>query len=80
MVIFLSIDSLPLSLDKFNQQIPMHLRAEAAETLFFEAKCRIEDPVYGCVGIISQLQHQLHVAEIQLAKTRAEIALITDTL
>lgn len=54
----------------------MHLRAEAAESLFFEAKCRIEDPIYGCVGILSQLQYQLHVAETQLAKTRAEIALL----
>ncbi|KAE8652162.1 hypothetical protein Csa_022646 [Cucumis sativus] len=54
----------------------MDLRGEAAETLYFEAKCRIEDPIYGCVGIISQLQYELHVAETQLAKTRAEIALL----
>uniref|UniRef100_A0A0A0LLX6 LOB domain-containing protein n=1 Tax=Cucumis sativus TaxID=3659 RepID=A0A0A0LLX6_CUCSA len=61
---------------KFLQQVPMDLRGEAAETLYFEAKCRIEDPIYGCVGIISQLQYELHVAETQLAKTRAEIALL----
>ncbi|XP_022923144.1 LOB domain-containing protein 24-like [Cucurbita moschata] len=65
---------------KFLHQLPLHLRPEAAESLFFEAKCRIEDPVYGCVGIISQLQHQLHVAETQLAKTRAEIAFLASNL
>ncbi|KGN57342.1 LOB domain-containing protein 24 [Cucumis sativus] len=65
---------------KFLHQLPTHLRAEAAETLIFEAKCRIEDPVYGCVGIISQLQHELHVAETQLAKTRAEIACVASNV
>lgn len=39
-----------------------------------EAKCRIQDPVYGCVGIISHLHQQIRIAESQLAKTQAEIA------
>lgn len=43
--------------------------------MFFEAQRRIEDPVYGCVGIITQLHHQIHEAETELAKTRAELAL-----
>lgn len=45
------------------------------ESLCFEAKCRVEDPVYGCVGIISLLQTQIQKTENLLAKTQAEIAL-----
>ena len=49
----------------------------------FEAQHRIEDPVYGCVRIISQLYQEIRNAEAQLAKTRAEIAIMssnTDTV
>lgn len=56
------------------QQLPAHVRAEAMDSLNFEAQCRIEDPVYGCVGIISLLQKQIQKAETQLAKMQAEIA------
>ena len=45
--------------------------------MYFEAQYRIQDPVYGCVGIISQLYQQLHNAESELAKTRAEIAFLS---
>lgn len=58
------------------QQLPDHLRAEAADTLCYEAESRIQDLVYGCVKTISQLHHEIHNAECQLAKTRAEIAFI----
>ncbi|GLT71674.1 hypothetical protein SLA2020_436740 [Shorea laevis] len=61
---------------KILQQLPPTLRAQTADTLYFEAQCRIEDPVYGCVGIISQLYQQLHSAESELAKTQAEIAFL----
>lgn len=56
------------------QQLPSHLRGQAADSLYFEAQCRIEDPVYGCVGIITVLHNQIQKAENQLARTRAEIA------
>ncbi|KAF5732325.1 LOB domain-containing protein 24-like [Tripterygium wilfordii] len=62
---------------KMLQQLPPHARGQAADSLYFEAQCRIQDPVYGCVGIISQLHQQLHSAESQLAKTRAEIAVFS---
>uniref|UniRef100_A0A5B7BN31 LOB domain-containing protein n=1 Tax=Davidia involucrata TaxID=16924 RepID=A0A5B7BN31_DAVIN len=58
------------------QQLPVHLRAEAANSLYLEAQCRIQDPVYGCVGIISQLHQQIHTAQSQLATTQAEIAFL----
>ncbi|KAA3489390.1 LOB domain-containing protein 24-like [Gossypium australe] len=61
---------------KLLQRLPAHLRAEAADSLYFEAQCRLEDPVYGCVGLIFLLQQQIHGAESQLIKTQAEIAVM----
>ena len=40
----------------------------------FEASSRVEDPVYGSVGIISQLQEQIIEAQSELVKTKSEIA------
>lgn len=54
----------------------MHLRAHLVESLYYEAKCRIQDPVYGCVGIISSLHRQIQIAQSQLAKTQAEISVL----
>ncbi|PPR96187.1 hypothetical protein GOBAR_AA24485 [Gossypium barbadense] len=61
---------------KLLQRLPTHLRSEAADSLYFEAQCRLEDPVYGCVGLIFLLQQQIHSAESQLIKTQAEIAVM----
>ncbi|KAI4324046.1 hypothetical protein L6164_023613 [Bauhinia variegata] len=58
---------------KMLQQIPNHLRPQAADTLYFEAQCRILDPIYGCVGIISQLHQQIQNAESELAKIQVKI-------
>ncbi|KAG4172244.1 hypothetical protein ERO13_A12G260800v2 [Gossypium hirsutum] len=59
---------------KLLQRLPSHLRTQAADSLYLEAQYRIEDPVYGCVGLISLLQQQIHDIERQLAMTQAEIA------
>lgn len=56
------------------QQLPVHLRAEAADCISFEASSRVEDPVYGCVRIISQLQQQIIQAQSEIVKTKGEIA------
>ncbi|KAK2985097.1 hypothetical protein RJ640_022975 [Escallonia rubra] len=56
------------------QQLPVHLRAEAADALYYEAQCRIRDPVYGSVGVISQLHQLICDAQRQLAKAQAEVA------
>ncbi|CAL9004070.1 unnamed protein product [Prunus brigantina] len=61
---------------KMLQELLPHLRVEAVETLCYEAQCRIQDPIYGCVGVISQLHQQIQDTECQLAKTCAEIALM----
>ncbi|WCJ34052.1 LOB domain-containing protein 23 [Euphorbia peplus] len=60
---------------KLLQQLPPNLRSAAADSLYYEAKCRTEDPVYGCVGMISVLQDQIYAAENELAKIRAEMSL-----
>ncbi|GMH09040.1 hypothetical protein Nepgr_010880 [Nepenthes gracilis] len=62
------------------QKLPAHLRAQAAESLSFEARCRIEDPVYGCVKIISQLQQEIFMAQSQLAKTLAQFQVFCNSL
>ncbi|RDY05426.1 LOB domain-containing protein 24, partial [Mucuna pruriens] len=59
---------------KMLQQIPPYLREEAANTLYFEAQSRIQDPVYGCVGIISKLYQQIHETEIALTQIQTQIA------
>lgn len=58
------------------QDLPVECRAQAADTLCYEAYCRIKDPVYGCAGWVSVLHQQLNVAEFQLATIKAEVAAI----
>lgn len=58
------------------QQIPPYIRAETAECLYYEAQCRIQDPVYGCFGIISELVNQIHNTECELAKIQAQINIL----
>lgn len=57
------------------QEVPLYLREQAANALYFEAKCRIQDPIYGCVGIISELYQQIQNTEIELAKIQTQIAM-----
>lgn len=40
----------------------------------FEANLRVQDPVYGCVGIIFQLQQQIIETQSQISKTKCQIA------
>ena len=56
------------------QQLPVHLRAVAADCMSFKASARVEDAVYGSVRIISQLQEQIIEAQSELVKTKGEIA------
>ncbi|TKY51258.1 LOB domain-containing protein 24 [Spatholobus suberectus] len=61
---------------KMLQQIPPYVRAQAADNLYYEAQCRIQDPIYGCYGIISQLVQQIHSTETELAKIQAQISIL----
>lgn len=52
----------------------MHRRAEAADSMYYEAYCRIRDPVHGCVGIITVLNQEIYNTQCQLARIQAHIA------
>ncbi|XP_015973014.1 LOB domain-containing protein 23-like [Arachis duranensis] len=56
------------------QGVPTYLREQAANALYLEAKWRIDDPIYGCVGIISSFYEQIQNAEIELAKIQTQVA------
>ncbi|KAK4858828.1 hypothetical protein QYF36_022664 [Acer negundo] len=62
------------NVSKILQQLPIEVRGEAADSLTFEAQCRIQNPVYGCVGLVHFLQQQIHIAESQVTKAQVEIA------
>ena len=42
-------------------------------SMVYEAKARVRDPVYGCVGAISSLQQQIDDLQAQLALTQAQL-------
>ncbi|XP_071731265.1 LOB domain-containing protein 23-like [Rutidosis leptorrhynchoides] len=67
------------NIGKMLEELPVELRVDAMESLYYEAKCRIQDPVYGCAGIVSLLHQELHSAQSQLAKVQAEIAFLDAT-
>ncbi|KAL5975673.1 LOB domain-containing protein 4 [Asimina triloba] len=55
------------------QELPVHQRGDAVSSMVYEANARVRDPVYGCVGAISSLQHQIDVLQTQLALAQAEV-------
>ncbi|KAJ4807535.1 LOB domain-containing protein 12 [Rhynchospora pubera] len=61
------------NVSKMLQDLPVHQRAVAVSSLVYEANARMRDPVYGCVGAISYLQHQVSQLQMQLAVAQAEI-------
>ncbi|GJT35009.1 LOB domain-containing protein 36-like protein [Tanacetum coccineum] len=56
---------------KIFNELSTSRREDTVHTLAYEADVRLGDLVYGCVGIISSL-----LQEIELAQTKAEIALL----
>lgn len=40
-------------------RLPLHKRLDAVVTLSYEALARVRDPVYGSVGHLFSLQHQV---------------------
>lgn len=56
-----------------SQELPIHQRGDAVNSLVYEANARMRDPVYGCVGAISHLQNQVSQLQMQLAVAQAEI-------
>ncbi|XP_060213277.1 LOB domain-containing protein 1-like [Lycium barbarum] len=58
---------------KMLQELPEEQRADAVNTMVYEANARIRDPVYGCAGAICQLQKQISELQAEFAKAQAEI-------
>ncbi|KAJ4972187.1 hypothetical protein NE237_005286 [Protea cynaroides] len=61
-------------------EVPEQQRADAVNSLAYEAELRLRDPVYGCIGTIAILQNQMHQLQHDLAIARARLALYTHTL
>ncbi|XP_047331342.1 LOB domain-containing protein 23-like [Impatiens glandulifera] len=57
------------------QDLPIHARAMAADCMVLEASWRITDPVYGCIGLITQLQDQFIKTQNELTQIQALLAL-----
>ncbi|KAL5724930.1 putative elongator complex protein 1 [Ranunculus cassubicifolius] len=55
-----------------NEILPRQ-REDAVNSLAYEAEARIKDPVYGCVGVISVLQTQVHRLQTELDSANAEL-------
>ncbi|XP_024990513.1 protein ASYMMETRIC LEAVES 2-like [Cynara cardunculus var. scolymus] len=49
-------------------------REDAVNSLAYEADARLRDPVYGCVGLISILQHRLKQVQIDLDNAKRELS------
>lgn len=49
-------------------------REDAVNSLAYEADMRLRDPVYGCVGVISFLQHRLRQLQTDLSCAKSELS------
>ncbi|CAL5406849.1 protein ASYMMETRIC LEAVES 2 [Camellia sinensis] len=59
---------------KLLNELQPHQREDAVNSLAYEADMRLRDPVYGCVGVISLLQHQLLQLQIDLTCAKSELS------
>lgn len=61
------------NVSKMLMEVPECQRADAANSLVYEANVRLRDPVYGCMGAISALQQQVQSLQAELSTVRSEI-------
>ncbi|XP_061360707.1 LOB domain-containing protein 15-like [Gastrolobium bilobum] len=61
------------NVSKMLMEVPEGQRAEAANSLVYEANVRLRDPVYGCMGAISSLQQQVQSLLAEVNTVREEI-------
>lgn len=59
---------------KLLNELASNQREDAVNSLFYEAEARLRDPVYGCVGLISILQHHLKQVQYDLENAKKELA------
>ncbi|CAI0553781.1 unnamed protein product [Linum tenue] len=58
---------------KLLSELPATHREEAVNSLAYEADARLKDPVYGCLGQISILQHRLKQLHMDLDAAKQEL-------
>ncbi|TMW88865.1 hypothetical protein EJD97_017974 [Solanum chilense] len=61
------------NVNKMLQELQEYQRGDAVSSMVYEANARIKDPIYGCVGTISSLHHQIEFLHTQLAIAQAEL-------
>ncbi|RID70018.1 hypothetical protein BRARA_C02074 [Brassica rapa] len=61
------------NVSKMLMEVPESQRADAANSLVYEANVRLRDPVYGCMGAISALQQQVQALQSELTAVRSAI-------
>ncbi|ESQ31170.1 hypothetical protein EUTSA_v10004535mg [Eutrema salsugineum] len=59
---------------KLLNELAANHREDAVNSLFYEAEARLRDPVYGCVGLISILQHRLKQLQHDIENAKKELA------
>ncbi|KAL2337245.1 hypothetical protein Fmac_011691 [Flemingia macrophylla] len=64
------------NVSKLLNELHPHQREDAVNSLAYEAEMRLRDPINGCVGVISLLHQQLRQLQIDLQKTKFELARI----
>ena len=62
------------NVSKLLNELPQAQREDAVNSLAYEADMRLRDPVYGCVGVISILQHNLRQLQQDLARAKYELS------
>ncbi|KAA8549488.1 hypothetical protein F0562_001172 [Nyssa sinensis] len=61
------------NVSKMLMEVPESQRADAANSLVYEANVRLRDPVYGCMGAIATLQQQVQSLQAELNAVMAEM-------
>lgn len=61
------------NVSKMLMEVPENQRSDTANSLVYEANARLRDPVYGSMGLISTLQHQIQSLQSELSVVRAEL-------
>ncbi|CAL1356358.1 unnamed protein product [Linum trigynum] len=59
---------------KMLQAVPEEMRGKAADSMSYEASIRVQDPVYGCAGMIYQLQNQIMEVQSQIDIVKGKTA------
>ncbi|KAJ3669066.1 hypothetical protein LUZ60_011016 [Juncus effusus] len=54
------------NISKLLLEVPESQRVDAANSLVYEAKVRLNNPIYGCMGVICSLQRQVQSLQAEL--------------